>query len=78
MVQPAVRTRLLVAGNVRRIRLERGLSQEALGSIANVHRTYVGHVERGEKNTSIDTLHRLAEALGIEPVAFFQTPKTDA
>lgn len=72
MARPVVRTRQLVAGNVRRIRLAQGLSQEKLGAIAGVHRTFVGHVERAETNVSIDTLDRLADALSVEPASFFE------
>lgn len=65
-----------VAANVRACRRARGLSQEALGDLAGVHRTFVGHVERGETNVSIDTLERLAEALQVPVVAFFAEPET--
>jgi transcriptional regulator with XRE-family HTH domain len=43
------------------------VSQERLAHDAGVHRTYVGSVERGETNISIDNIERLARALGIEP-----------
>lgn len=53
----------------RKIRQEReklGVSQERLGEIARVHRTYVGMVERGEKNITIYNLRRFAQALGVQ------------
>ena len=55
-----------VATNLRVMRLAQGLSQEELAHRAGVHRTYLGSVERGERNVSIDSIERLAGALGID------------
>ncbi|WP_164280450.1 helix-turn-helix domain-containing protein [Stenotrophomonas indicatrix] len=57
----------LFAANVRRLRKELGLSQEELAEAAGVHRTYVGMIERGEKNVTIYNIERIAIALGVRP-----------
>ncbi|MBS1787970.1 MAG: helix-turn-helix transcriptional regulator [Acidobacteria bacterium] len=53
------------AKNIRRIRLAKRISQEALADLADLHRTYVGAVERGERNITLINANRIAEALGI-------------
>lgn len=69
MARAAHETQLVsvFAGNVRRLRNERGLSQEELAEAAGVHRTYVGMIERGEKNVTIYNIERIALALGVRP-----------
>lgn len=54
-----------VAENVRRLRHARGLSQEELADICGLHRTYVGSVERGERNLTLSSLELLAGALEV-------------
>ena len=58
-------TRTILAENVRAFRKENGYSQEQLAGLCNLHRTYIGSVERKERNVSLSTLEVLAKALGV-------------
>jgi len=57
--------RTIVARNLRARRLKKSLSQEELADLSGLHRTYVGSVEREERNISIDNIERLAVALDL-------------
>lgn len=57
-----------VGERIRNLRKEQGLSQEDLGAKADLHYTYIGAVERGEKNCSITMLSRIAKGLNVELV----------
>jgi len=57
--------RRIFAQNLRKARLAKKLSQEELAELASLHRTYVGSVERAERNVSIDNMERLAAAVGV-------------
>lgn len=48
---------------VREERLKQGISQERLGELARVHRTYIGMIERAEKNITLTNMHKIAKAL---------------
>jgi len=48
------------------MRLAKGISQEKLGSLAGVHRTYIGMLERAEKNITLANMEKIAKALGIK------------
>ena len=69
-----VSARELLAANLRRLRVERGLSQEALAELAGIHRNYLGGIERRERNVGLDNLERLARALGISLSELVATP----
>ena len=55
-----------VGRRVRRIRTERGISQEELARAVGMHRTYLGGVERGERNLTLRSVERLADRLGVD------------
>ncbi len=56
---------------LREVRKAAKLSQEALGFKASIHRTYIGAVERGEQNVSLDNIYKLSKALKVEPKELF-------
>ena len=64
--------RKVIGDNLRRIRKARGWSQERLSDKAVLDQDYVGRVERGQVNVSIDTLARLGKALGVEIIEFLK------
>jgi len=55
-----------IGNRIRELRKQEGLSQEDLGWKAGLHYTYIGAIERGEKNCSIETLAKIAQALEVE------------
>ena len=64
----------LVARNIRRLRVDKGLSQEALAVDAGIDRTYVSRLERGLENPSVAVLEKLATALRTTIPEFFAIP----
>ncbi|MDR2486186.1 MAG: helix-turn-helix domain-containing protein [Treponema sp.] len=58
----------LVGNNIKKYRKEPGISQKELAEKAGLHRAYIGGIERGERNITLDTLHILAGASNIAPV----------
>ncbi|MBQ6288024.1 MAG: helix-turn-helix transcriptional regulator [Clostridia bacterium] len=56
----------VLGANIRAYRLCAGLSQEELAEKANLHRTYVGAIERGDRNVSLKNIEKLATALNVE------------
>lgn len=69
-----MKARALVARNLRRLRVRRGLSQEVLAIDAGIDRAYVSRLERGLENPTVAVLERLAKALDAEIVEFFVRP----
>lgn len=61
----------IVGANIRRLRKERGLSQEALAGEAGLAMRHLGRIERGEGNPTVAILGRLAEVLGVLPTDFY-------
>lgn len=54
--------------NLRAWRTDKGLSQEAFADVLGYHRTYVGGLERGERNVTLKSLERIAGSIGTNPV----------
>ena len=65
----------LVARNIRRLRVARGLSQEVLAVDAEIDRTYVSRLERGLENPTVAVLERLAKALSSNIEELFRVPR---
>lgn len=61
-----------VGANLRAYRDSRGMSQEAFADHVGVHRTYMGGLERGERNLTLRSLERIAERLGLDPLALLR------
>ncbi|MFE6074948.1 helix-turn-helix domain-containing protein [Paenibacillus sp. NPDC057886] len=65
----------IVGERIRYLRKNRGMTQEQLGEKVGLPQSYIGGIERGEKNISLDTLERIISALNIIPEEVFQTRK---
>jgi len=61
--------RNVLASSIRLRRTALGISQESLADLCGLHRTYVGAIERAERNVSIDNIEKLAKALRVEAAA---------
>ena len=64
---PSEHPNATLARNLRAFRIEREWSQELMAEKCGLHRTYVGAIERGERNVTLHTLNELAMALGVAP-----------
>ena len=68
----------IVGENVRRLRLERRLTQEQLAHDAGIDLTYLGGIERGRRNPSVEVLGRIAKVLAVPPGSLLDLPRSDA
>ena len=66
--QTACSLQVRIARNLRERRVSLGYSQEDFADICGYHRTYIGSIERSERNITVSTLSALAEALEIDPI----------
>lgn len=64
--KPDIKLRKKFGNRIREIRKQLGLSQEDLGFKADLHRTYIGSIERGEQNVSLDNIGRLSKVLKVD------------
>ncbi|TFF08455.1 helix-turn-helix domain-containing protein [Cellulosimicrobium funkei] len=60
--------------NLRTLRVGRGMSQEDFAEFLGVHLTYMGGVERGERNLTLRSVEKLAERLDVDPVSLLRPP----
>lgn len=64
-----------VGRNLRAYRLAHGLSQEAFADVLGVHRTYMGGLERGERNITLKSLERIAARIDVDPLSLLAADK---
>jgi transcriptional regulator with XRE-family HTH domain len=65
----------VVGRNLLAYRKAQNLSQEAFADVLDVHRTYMGGIERGERNLTLISVERIAEKLGIDPIDLLKPPR---
>lgn len=63
----------VVGENLRALRAAQGLSQEAFADVVGVHRTYLGGLERGERNLTLRSVERLADVLDVDVISLLMT-----
>jgi transcriptional regulator with XRE-family HTH domain len=72
MIIFSVEAKAIFGSNVRRIRKSLGLSQEELAEKIGIHRTYIGSIERGERNISLNNIIAIAQALNTPIAKLFE------
>jgi transcriptional regulator with XRE-family HTH domain len=68
---------VLFGKRVRQLRMRKGLSQEELGYEAGLHRTYIGQIERAEKNITLKNIAKIAKELGVNISELFDFSKLE-
>lgn len=71
-------TRIKLGRAIRRLRTEAGYSQEGFADRCRFHRTYIGAIERGEKNLTTDSLERIAKALNLSIFNLFSIAERES
>lgn len=61
----------IFSSNLKRYRLEKGLTQEKFADLTGLHRTYISALERGKRSIALDNIEKISNALGIEPYLLF-------
>jgi transcriptional regulator with XRE-family HTH domain len=64
----------ILGRNLRRYRESKGLSQEDFADTLGLHRTYVGGLERGERNLTLKSVERLSESISVDPLELLREP----
>jgi len=67
--------RALVGGNVRRVRLKKGLSQENLADLSGLSQQYLSGLENGKRNPTVITVYEIAQALGVSHMDLMRPPR---
>ena len=65
----------ILADNLKRVRCERGYSQENLAEIVDLHRTYISGIERGTRNVSLRNIEKIARALELPVIDLLTEPE---
>lgn len=66
--------RKILSANIKAYREAEGVSQEAFAALCGLHRTYIGSVERGERNVTLETLQQLSDAMGVSAADLLTAP----
>jgi len=66
--------RKILSANIKAYREAEGVSQEAFADLCGLHRTYIGSVERGERNVTLETLQQLSDAMGVSAADLLTAP----